>query len=510
MKNIKAGDLIIILTLLLWIVLFLILTNVNLIFSGDSIEYLNMAQQINDSKFPVSKMWMPLYPIMIWLTAKLFFVNLLIGAKIYHLIITTTLLFVYIKLFIDRKLLFTWKYMIMISPIFCYYSFLIESITIMAEIQFLFLLILILHLVIKYFHEPIRNLFVIINCLILLSIFTKYNGFVFLLFFVVVVFYKNDLFKALKLSFYCLIFNGFFYLLWLKIKPGGDFLMVSFKFNNYHLLIDIVKDYYLSLFKYFTPFRISRYFENIVIQNSFLLFLIFLAFSFFLLLIMAVKFYKKKLSENNLILILIFCYSLLLVFRQYCSGINEIDTRTLFYVLFLLSFLIARNLIKKNYFFMKLLYIFPIMGTLQVLNSLPNQFKTGSGALVIQEFQENSPMIKVFKNKLKELKLRPQQIYSNENKIISIYTGFNKVCELPQSMQFSGNEYVYDEQIFEKEKADLLFQIANNNWLIIYKNLDKEHPRYDIKLDHFMFELMRNKNYAVFTHNNCYCIWKSE
>ena len=157
---------------------------------------------------------------------------------------------------------------------------------------------------------------------------------------------------------------------------------------------------------------------------------------------------------------------------------------------------------------MKFLCIIPIFALVQVLNSLSTQFKTGTGALVIQEFQENAPIIKVFKNKLKELKLKPEQIYSNENKIISIYTQFQKISELPQSMQFRGNEYYLDDITFNAEKVMLMNIIEKGDFLIFYKELDTNHPRYDDKLTNWIHHILKDERLSFFRENNCYCIWK--
>jgi hypothetical protein len=462
-----------------------------MIFSGDSIEYLEMANQLNRGSFPKSNMWMPLYPIMIWLTSKLFFVDLMVGAKLYHLFISSFLVLAYNKMFVQKQTNNTIDRIILNAPIFAFLIFLEQSITLMAEFQFLIITLTFFYYIGNILIKQKPNDVYRAAFLVILSILTKYNGFVNFAVLVLVLIYVFPIKRAIGLLMISTLFLVIVYGSWLKYKPGGDFLIGAvevLEVDYWQTYIEITKDYCLSTSKYFLPFRLNEIVKSIVpeIIMTFLFTLLYLAASIYVFF----SFLKRRMTLNKFLIAFTIIYSALFILRSLPLGKNETNTRTLFYVLFIGTYLLSIYAIKTKSLTKKtIILILPLLSFMKVVNTLPLIYINGIGPLANKEYNVNSLTIKTMLAIKDSLALQANQIYSNEHKILSLFCDYNKVAQLPKSRQFAGNYYNDNQEAFDYESGKLLQTMEKSSkWMLVYVELSEDHPRFDKKLKSFIID----------------------
>lgn len=492
----------------IWVALFLAASNVAMIFSGDSIEYLEMANQLNKGSFPKSNMWMPLYPFMIWLTSKIFFVDLIIGVKLYHLILTTLFTFAYNKYFVMKQSINFLERLILNIPLFGYLNFIEESITIMAECQFLILTIVNLYFIKLIFEKKSIAYIYWSVTIVILSILTKYNGFVNLGLLFIIIMYTFSITKAVKYVVLSSLAVGLFYMTWLYYKPGGDFLVGAVNVESADFLkvfSEISADIIYSFSKYFLPYRLNEIFQNFMgVKMAALLFN-----SAFLivLVIIGYKLFQRRLSLNTVLILYCILYIVLLVMRQLPLGKNETNSRTIYYVLFLSTYLISYITIKQKSLLIKIiLFIIPLLSLAKVVNSLPAMINVGNGSLANPAYQINSTLTTSMLSLKDSMGLKANQIYSNEHKILSLFTNYNKVSELPKSQVFAGNTYLPNDN-FNVDFENFTDQISNEKFLVVYVKLSIDHPRYDSLLNTQVFGLCKNGEYSFIEDEYSYLLW---
>ncbi len=483
-----------------------------MIFSGDSIEYLEMANQLNHGQFPKSEMWMPLYPLMIWIFSKGFFVDLLLGAKLYHFLLSSLFVFGYNNAFVQKQTNQLLERIILNIPIFAFLIFLEQSITLMAEFQFLVITLFFFFWINKILNKK-KTKDVYIACLIvILSILTKYNGFVNFAVLILVVMYVFPIKKTFSLIFISSAAISLIYGSWLWYKPGGDFLVGGVKVlevNYWQTYIGIAKDYCLSFSKYFLPFRLNEWIKLNI--SDLLLTLTFTSVLILVSIFTLYSFVMKKMTMNKFLVTFIIIYSVLFIFRSLPLGKNETNTRTLFYVLFISTYLMSSYVIKIKSLTKKIIIlILPLLGFLKVLNSVPSIFVKGIGPLANEEYTSNSNLVHTMLSVKDSLELEATQIFSNESKVLSLFFGYKKLAQLPISKDFAGNNYKENLSRFKYETQKLSETMANStNWLVVYVKLSKTHPRYDRYLESFIGIQSTNvyKNLNIKVAPNTTLIW---
>ncbi len=510
-KNKKTSDLFWLCPILAWVALFLAATNVAMIFSGDSIEYLEMANQLNKGQFPKSNMWMPLYPIMIWLTAKLFFVDFLTGVKLYHLILTTFFIFVYNRYFVMKQSLNLLDRLILNTPIFCYFIFIEELITIMAECQFLILTLINLY-IIKLFLEK-KSIKYIYWAIIFttLSILTKLNGFVNLGLLLIMITYTFSITKALKYSILSILTVGSIYMVWLNYKPGGDFLVGAVHrrtFDFFEVFTKNSADVIYSFSKYFLPFRLNEIFRNFIgVKVAALFFNITFLFVF---IIVVYKYFVRKLSFKDLLVLYCVIYLILLFARYTPSGITEINTRTLFYVLFIATYLVSYAIVKlRSLWLSGILLTIPFISLIKVVGSVPNIINYGIGPSVNPAYQEKSTLMSSIRSLRDSMGIEVNQIYSNEHKVLTLFMNYYRVSALPMSKVLTGNGYVVNKD-YKTDLRKFINRISDDKFLIVYVKLPLTHPRYDSAWSAQIISLCKDKNYGFIEDEFSYLLWSKK
>ncbi len=471
-----------------------------MVFSGDSIEYLEMANQLSNGRFPKSQMWMPLYPLMIWIFSKIFFVDLLLGAKLYHFILSSFFVMSYNKFFVQNQSNNTLNRFILNTPIFAFLIFLEQSITIMAEFQFLVITLMFFYWINKILKEKKSNDVFIATSLVILSIATKYNGFVNFAVLIIVLFYVFPLKRMLILSLISSVSVAISYGSWLLYKPGGDFLIGAVKVvkvDYCKIYILITKDFFLSISKYFLPFQLNESVKLYVPEliMTFIITVFFLMSSIYVLF----SFIKRRMTLNKFLILFVVIYSGLFILRSLPLGKNETNTRTIFYILFIGTYLFSSYAISTKSLTKKiLLLIIPLLGITKVVKSIPTMYFEGIGPLANKEYNGNSVGIRTIMAIKDSLNIEAREIYSNEHKILSLFCDYQKVSELPKSKEFGGNAYFENLQVFDIESKKLLETIENTNkWLLVYVQLGQDHPRYDAVLDSFITIKLNNNGFHL-------------
>jgi hypothetical protein len=495
-----------------WFVIFLIISNKSMILMGDTLEYFNMAKQLNDGIFPKSDKWMPLYPIMIWLVSKIFVVNLLVGSKIYHLILTTTFVFIYNKLFVNKYSKSILEKSILNAPIFCFPIFMQYSVTWMAEFQFLFLTSVVLYQTNEIIKSSSYKSILWATVFVVLSIFTKYNGFVNLFLLFLVIFYnfplKRSVFISLKLLSALIITYGS----WLLYKPGGDFLVGGANNSLTNGLLQETffvscNDFVITISKYFMPYRIQE-FIKFNLNESITVFL-FVGTVLWFLYILIRKYLINKININEIIIAYTILYLVLFYLRGIPTGRSEVNERTLLFVLFYFSILMSLYTIKHRLnFLVVIICMLFASGTLRAAKYLPLMYNQGDGRLSEDKFAYNNPLIEKFLNIKDSFDIPDAMIFSNQERVLGIYNEFNKISSLPTSKVFLGNKYGEDSLKFNHERILFLSKISNNKkWMIIYYHMDKNQHRFDQKTMDLVLDLAEIKDLGILKRNEGMVLW---
>jgi hypothetical protein len=479
---------------------------------GDTLEYFNMAKQLNDGIFPKSDKWMPLYPIMIWLVSKIFVVNLLVGSKIYHLILTTTFVFFYNKLFVNKYSNSILEKSILNAPIFCFPVFMQYSVTWMAEFQFLFLTSVVLYQTNEIIKNSSFKSILWAAVFVVLGIFTKYNGFVNLFLLILVIFYNFPLKRSIFISLGLICALIITYGSWLFYKPGGDFLVGGAK-NS--LTSDSLKetflissyDFVITISEYFMPYRVKE-FLKLNLNDSMSVFL-FVGILLWFLIIVIKKYLIKKIRINEIIIAYIVLYLILFYLRGIPTGRSEVNERTLLFVLFYFSILMSLYTIKHRLNFLVIItYTLFAAGTFKAAKYLPVMYNQGDGRLSEDKFSHNNPLIVKFRTIKDSFNIPDALIFSNQERVLGIYNEFNKISSLPTSKVFLGNKYGEDSLKFNQERILFLSKLSNNKkWMIIYYYMDKNQVRFDQKTMDLVLDLAQIKDLGILKRNEGIVLW---
>ena len=164
--------------ILLPLLVYLLCSRWELIYTNDSFQYLKMAYLFSNGQLPLTDKWMPLYSIFIGLVHIITKLSLLQSAYIVNVsffLLTLTLLSQMIKSIHETKYAF---FMLACCLIPLNKYFITSSVTIMGELPMLFWTILFIiqfNKTIIHQNWSIGNI-TLLSCIILCSIFTKYNG----------------------------------------------------------------------------------------------------------------------------------------------------------------------------------------------------------------------------------------------------------------------------------------------------------------------------------------------
>ena len=470
---------------------------------GDSIEYLKLSHKMENGEFPLSANWMPLYSVNIYFVSFIFNSDLINSAKINNLFLGIFFIYMFNIYFVLKHSKSILSFIILNTSIFSYSYFLLQSITIMADFQYLVFtviqLLIMSNLPSNNFNS--RDLLKVI-LLAVLSFMTKYNGIINIailgLYFLVNI--RNISWKYIVILLFAIVL---FYIPWLIYKPGEDFLFkTSNEFNFlkiYNEINNFSRDSIVSFFKYFSTYSIGKFVERNALRfPGFLLFA--------LCNIISLHYFLKKIFFSNLkfqfgfinltFLFILFYVDLIFV-RQINGDISEINTRTLFVILFLISMVFSVYLVKEslNKYLKSIIVMLVLISTYSCFNYCYSTSINGIGELAENKFNNQVNSMFDYCKKLNSYNLK---LYSNEPKIVSLMNNYVNVNEFPSVWQFKGNYYTKDPLVFEIESRALLRVMKNESCAVIYFYMNKGQHRYDNLQLNFLNKLTKDRDCSVY------------
>jgi hypothetical protein len=467
--------------ILLTLFAFFLSSRWELIYTNDSFQYLKMAYLFSNGQLPLTDKWMPLYSIFIGLVHIITKLSLLQSAYIVNVsffVLTLALFSQIIKSFHVT----TYTFLILaycLIPLNKY--FITSSVTIMGELPMLFwTLLFIIQFSKAIIHQnwSIGNI-IVLSCIILCSIFTKYNGMIlFIMMIVGILVYDNTHKKYYKLLISSLIILTP-YIIWSRLKSKEDVILSALTKNTF---IDNVFINLQDLFKTLIEFLLN---ENIYMKiNARIPSNYQIGLMVIILVTITIKFFQEFKSNQKSIGLILFGFSLFYIISLLVllstAGVNEMNTRTLLYPL-IAAILYLFTLIKKenskaviHYSIQSLIVIITFFNGLKVIDNTRKLYTSGSGSLNKDFCKNQNQTLYFFKEYIRKYQLSPTQIHSNENKLLPIYYDYSMMAPLPTNPTWKGNYQVdkSDEEIFTELKQ-LSQQISRENHIICF--LGKQH-----------------------------------
>jgi hypothetical protein len=453
-----------------------------MIYTNDSVQYLRMAHLFSQNELPLTDKWMPLYSVLIGVSNKLTGLTLLQSA---FLVNTTLLIFALIALYgiiqnfenptplttiTACALLTSNKY------------FILNSLTIMAELPLLvWILVFIwfLHRTIKRENWTLQNI-IILSFLTLGAIFTKYNGLVLLIILITAIYlFQKGHKKYLHIGL-SLIINIIPYIIWSKTKSKEDAIVSAITKNSFIENISInLQDLLHTLIEFFFNEniyqRINGYLTEMLKTFCAVIFLI-------VLIILVIWEFRKHKKENGILLIFFsFLYIFSLITLLSFAGVNETNTRTLFYPLMTITIYTIGTLTYKMHKYFKiglitLITISVIFNIYKLIETTKILHHTSLGSLNKSHYKEKGQTLEYTVNYINKHHLTHSQVHSNEHKMIPVFFNFQLMVPLPTNNSWRGNAIIgKNEKQKSAEILTLSQQILKENHLISFlgKNQDQ-------------------------------------
>ena len=442
-------------------------------FTGDSIQYLKMAYKVNNLQLPITDKWMPLYSIFIG-TLMFSGLDIFVSVQVVNFILyicVAYLLFELLATFTNKKFVF----LLAGGLLILHRELVMNSMTIMAELPMLFTLLLFFVLIAKSKTEEQGEIsfYIKLSFVILISVFTKYNGLVlfgpfFYLLFVNKIKGNKAFIGILSIA---IVFVP--YIIWSKIKTENDIVMNGMLSNKFfdNISINLVS-FTNTLLDFLSVPKVT----SLLIENSSVIFQI--LFAVLVLLTLALftlkEFIKDKKGIGVLILLFIVIYLVVFIYMSSSTGVNEVNQRTLFYpLIFMLVYLIYTFTKLNNRFLRVITGLFICM--LIVFNSLKlyqttKRFRTtGYGDLSAEYFKNKDGVLDNAIKLIKEKQYPSNKIFTNKHKLLPVFFDFELMNELPTNRQWLGNKHwLKDEETITEELISIKTKIKSDNNLIIY------------------------------------------
>jgi hypothetical protein len=479
------------------LLLFFVLSKKGLVWGGDSIQYLKMAYKITHLQLPLTDKWMPLYSVLIGIMNVIGFKILTAASIVNLLLIIATVLLIFKLISIitdgDKLSLFLAGLMIVINR-----EFIMNSLTIMGELPLLFFVILFFVYLTKTLkkNKISKHDIYVLTFIVLLSVFTKYNGMILLpvLFYFILFRYEE---KKEKIYLFITVLTTIFlpYFVWSKIKSENDILASAIKSNSFLDNISInLKDLAVTLSEFFFIPRVT----NLMIDKFSLFQIALVVILFFLIFVFlfVIYFFKNKNGFGAYILVFILTYLSSFIYLTSSTGINEVNTRTLFYplIFFLIYLIYLFNNIKYFLFrgsIMILIFIFVFFNFLKLNQTSKKFLGEGYGDLNKEYFNIKNQVLENAIKIINRNNFKSHQVFTNKHKVLPIFFDYEIMNELPTNRQWLGNKYWYLDENESKIQIEKIKSILllNGGSIVYIGNDNKE---------------VFNKYYSVLFNNDKY------
>lgn len=457
------------------------------VISGDSLQYLSMANKISSCQIPYSDKWLQFYPILISLF-NLIFKDLIYSACFTNLIILSVFIVVLNKLIynIFRNLkIVIFLDAVILSDRELYF----HSMTIMAELLFITLLAIFFLMVAAIVRRNNLNDYDILRLMSLSIIlfFSKYNAIVvYILAFIVIGVYSSK--KALHFLFY------FFSLIVVKLthscvfKPESVYLInfnkvynISFNalLEGLHQGISVLLEYLIS-----PGFALEYSKFNCLISLLII----------FILLTLTARYFRIKGIKNNISFLFLFVWIYFFVFILVAKStrLGQIDLRQFFYVGFSINilafFFIYLSKMRVKYLVLLILFMAGYYKMFQRFRAFRNK---GYGEMSgnFQSWRQFK-VLKRAKEIIRDRKIDNLNIFTNKYKLIGIDFGYSQLQKAPNIGYWTDKGYRAPNQFnlvdFYKNN------IVGKNGILIYMLDDFEEVICDYK-EHLSSQIVLEK-----------------
>ena len=428
--------------------------------SGDTAGYLCLAGDVYKGEFPYSSIYLPGFPIILGLTAKITAIKIFQAASIWiGVFYVINLIYIGKTTYYLNKIAKITKtgsyflFFILIS----WWSFRIQKAT-HADTMYFSLLLILTYYLIKAFQNYESKYFLIIGFVLAIMAITKYNSYVLLPILGLIIIIKKIDFKKKIIFLIFSISPPFIVILIWKILNGG--FIYAFKVNNYehskNTTLDIFKVFYINISD--TGKELIQTLVNPVFGrylNPDFGFLIGLA----LVTILFLSLYKfRKNQQEMMFLIFATIYMMSVIVIQSLNMVAEINIRTLITFNFFIFLVIGSYILKNNLKFLGgilflLLFSNNILMEIKWLTetSKKNSFKY-ENAKNNQFINADKSLIKIIGNK---------DVISNDAESLMFHLNYQKHIK-----KFNTN-MVFRKGKFHDVTPDILKQILENLILVL-------------------------------------------
>jgi hypothetical protein len=286
---------------------------------------------------------------------------------------------------------------------------------------------------------------------------------------------SNKYFKALLSS--LIILTP--YVIWSRLKSKEDVILTAMAKNSF---IDNVFINLQDLFKTLIEFLFN---ENIYMKiNARIPSHYQIVLMAVILIIISIKLFqefKNKVNSIGLILLgfsLFYITSLLILLST--AGVNEMNTRTLLYPLIALIIYLFTLIKRENSrtvircTTISFIIMIAFFNGSKLIDNTRKLYISGSGSLN-QDFCKNqNQTLDFIKEYMYQHQLSPQQIHTNENKLLPIYLDYSIMVPLPTNSTWKGNYQIdKSKEEIDREVELLSEQISRENHIICF--LGKQH-----------------------------------
>ena len=428
--------------------------------SGDTAAYLSLAGDVYKGEFPYSSSYLPGFPIIVGLTAKITAIKIFQAASIW-----IGVFYVINLIYIGKTTSYLNKigkitnigsyflFFILIS----WWSFRIQKAT-HADAMYFSLLLILTYYLIKAFQEYKSKYFLIIGFVLAIMAITKYNSYVLLpILGLIIIMSKIDFKKKIIFLIFSISPPFIVILIW-KILNGG--FIYAFKVNNYahskNTTLDIFKVFYLNISE--TGKELIETLVNPVFGrylNPELGFLIGLS----LITILFLSLYKfRKSQQEMMFLIFATIYLISVIAIQSLNRVVEINIRTLITFNFFIFLVIGSYILKNNLKFLGGI-LFLLLFSNNVLMEIKWLTETSKKNSFKYEYATNNRSVVTNKSFIK--RIENKEVFSNDAESLMFHLNYQKHIK-----KFNTN-MVFRKGKFHDVTPDILKQILENLTLAI-------------------------------------------
>lgn len=428
--------------------------------SGDTAGYLSLAGDVYKGEFPFSASYLPGFPLIVGLTAKILAIKIFQAASIW-----IGVFYVINLIYIGKtthylnkigKITKTGSYFLFFILI-SWWSFRIQKAT-HADAMYFSLLIILTYYLIKAFQEYKSKYFLIIGFVLAIMAITKYNSYV-LLPILACIILVNKLDYKKKIIFLILsVLPPFIMILVWKLLNGG--FIYALKLNNYehstYGIQDICKFFYLNISETGKEFVIIM--VNPAVGRYLHLDIGFLV-GLSLIMVLFIALYKFRKSQYE-VLFLIFAtvYLISVIAIQSLNILTEINIRTLITFNFFIFFVVGSYILKSNLKFLGGV-LFLLLFSNNVLMEIKWLTETSKKNSFKYEYAQNNQSINTDKSFIKSI--GNKEVISNDDESLMFHLNYQKHIK-----KFNTNR-VFRKGKFHDVTPDMLKQILENLILVL-------------------------------------------